>query len=69
MFGVDRLIYGSNWPVSERVAPYAAVITIVRRYFESKGREACEKYFWRNSHTAYRWRDRDPRPTYTLEKK
>jgi len=62
LFGVDRLIYGSDWPVSARVAPYAEVIAIVRRYFESKGREACEKYFWRNSRTAYRWRDRGPRP-------
>lgn len=69
MFGVDRLIYGSDWPVSARVAPYAEVLAIVRRYFESKGREACEKYFWRNSRTAYRWRERGPRPTCTLEKK
>jgi L-fuconolactonase len=69
MFGVDRLIYGSDWPVSARAAPYAEVIAIVRQYFESKGRAACEKYFWRNSQAAYRWRDRGPRPACTLERK
>jgi predicted TIM-barrel fold metal-dependent hydrolase len=67
-FGEDRLIYGSDWPVSARAASYASVIGIVRRYFEGKGRGACEKYFWRNSQTAYRWRDRTPRPACTLNK-
>lgn len=67
-FGEDRLIYGSDWPVSARFASYASVIGLVRRYFEGKGREACEKYFWRNSRTAYRWRDRGGRAACTLEK-
>jgi predicted TIM-barrel fold metal-dependent hydrolase len=55
IFGSDRLVYGSNWPVSERVAPYAAVFTVVREYFTAKGQEASEKYFWKNSKAAYRW--------------
>ena len=54
-FGPDRLIYGSNWPVSDRGAPYDVVFGIVHEYFSSKGSEACEKYFWQNSVTAYRW--------------
>lgn len=57
-FGPDRLIYGSNWPVSDRGAPYDIVFKIVSEYFTSKGAEACEKYFWKNSHTAYRWIER-----------
>lgn len=57
-FGEDRLIYGSNWPVSDRGAPYAVVIQIVRDYFKSKGREAQEKYFWKNSQRVYRWKER-----------
>ena len=36
-FGEDRLIYGSNWPVSDIGGDYATVIGLVRRYFESKG--------------------------------
>jgi L-fuconolactonase len=55
VFGEDRLIYGSNWPVSDRVAPYGAIFKHVRAYFAGKGREASEKYFWKNSQLAYRW--------------
>lgn len=54
-FGADRLIYGSNWPVSARFAPYAQVQRIVSEYFQTKGREAYEKYFWKNALAAYRW--------------
>jgi L-fuconolactonase len=57
-FGPDRLIYGSNWPVSDRGAPYDVVFGIVADYFSSKGPEACEKYFWKNSQAAYRWVER-----------
>lgn len=52
-FGEDRLIYGSNWPVSDRGAPYDAVFKIVHEYFASKGRDAAEKYFWKNATAAY----------------
>jgi L-fuconolactonase len=54
-FGPDRLIYGSNWPVSDRGAAYDVVFGLVRDYFSSKGSDACEKFFWRNSFDAYRW--------------
>ena len=54
-FGEDRLIYGSNWPVSERTGDYAAGINIVKAYFADKGEAATEKYFWRNAKAAYGW--------------
>jgi predicted TIM-barrel fold metal-dependent hydrolase len=57
-FGADRLIYGSNWPVSDRGASYNTVFGLVRDYFSGKGKEACEKYFWQNSRDAYRWIER-----------
>ena len=57
-FGVDRLVYGSNWPVSERFADYATVQRIVSQYFNAKGVVATEKYFWRNATAAYKWLDR-----------
>lgn len=57
-FGEDRIIYGSNWPVCERAAPYATVINIVTEYFKTKGDEAVQKYFWKNAKTAYKWIDR-----------
>ena len=55
VFGADRMVYGSNWPVSEKIAPYSMVFKVVREYFSSKGQEASEKYFWKNSKAAYRW--------------
>lgn len=58
VFGPDRLIYGSNWPVSDLTAPYRTVFKVVREYFAAKGAEASEKYFWKNSVAAYRWAPR-----------
>ena len=52
-FGEDRLIYGSNWPVSERFAQYKVVQKIVDDYFSAKGDEVKEKFFWQNAKTAY----------------
>jgi L-fuconolactonase len=57
-FGPERLMYGSNWPVSDRGAPYGTVIKIVKALFEAKGAEAAENYFWRNSQKIYGWRER-----------
>ena len=57
-FGEDRLVYGSNWPVSERFADYATVQRIVTEYFEGKGKDVAEKYFWKNAKAAYKWIDR-----------
>lgn len=54
-FGEDRLIYGSNWPVSERFADYATVQRIVGEYFNAKGTQAAEKYFWQNAKAVYRF--------------
>jgi L-fuconolactonase len=58
LFGEDRVIYGSNWPVSDLVAPYASVHKIVADYVNGKGRGAAEKYFWKNSLAAYQWQPR-----------
>jgi L-fuconolactonase len=53
LFGADRLVYGSNWPVSNLVAPYEVAFRIVKEYFGSKGLECTEKYFWRNAAKVY----------------
>lgn len=57
-FGEDRLIYGSNWPVSDKGTSYASVLGIVRPFYEGKGAEAAEKYFSLNAKAAYQWVDR-----------
>jgi L-fuconolactonase len=53
-WGEDRLLYGSNWPVSNNAASYATLHEIVRSYFQQRGKVAAEKYFMRNAQTAYK---------------
>lgn len=55
MFGPERLLYGSNWPVSELFAPLATVQGIVEDYFRSHGRLVEEQVFFRTAKAAYRW--------------
>ncbi|MEK6261394.1 MAG: amidohydrolase family protein [Planctomycetota bacterium] len=57
-FGDDRVIYGSNWPVSERAADLATVQKIVMEYARGRGAAALEKFSIRNARAAYRWPDR-----------
>ena len=59
LFGEDRLIYGSDWPVSDRSGrDYAQIQRLVTEYFSARGEVAMEKYFWRNAKAAYKWIDR-----------
>lgn len=58
LFGEDRLIYGSNWPVSNRVAPYSALYKIVADYFPAIGPSPAAKFFRGNSLAAYGWLSR-----------
>jgi predicted TIM-barrel fold metal-dependent hydrolase len=61
IFGEDRLMYGSNWPVSEHAGDFVANgLRIVRRYFAEKGEEPYRKYFWKNSQKVYKWVPRLP---------
>jgi len=53
-FGEHRVIFGSNWPVSARFAPYDRVFDLVAEYFNGKGEGASENYFSRNAAKAYR---------------
>ena len=55
LFGEDRVVFGSNWPVSNRIATYATLYKVVAAYFGAKGQEAAENYFWKNSLAAYGW--------------
>jgi L-fuconolactonase len=54
IFGSGRLLYGSNWPVSDRIAPYPVVFKVVHEYFGARGKQASEKYFSKNAIVAYR---------------
>lgn len=48
-FGEERLIFGSDWPVSETTGDYASVIALTRSYFDAKGPEVSDKLFHRNA--------------------
>jgi L-fuconolactonase len=65
IFGEDHVLYASDWPNSDHHATYQETLSIVRDYVEPKGRIASEKFFWKNSVAAYRWRRRQldqPKP-------
>jgi L-fuconolactonase len=66
-FGENQLMYGSDWPNSDLLAPYEQLLNVVRQYFTAKGPVIAEKFFWRNSVAAYRWVKRDanqPQPNH-----
>lgn len=59
LFGEDRVIYGSDWPVLERSKRTPAdAQRLVHAYFSQKGEAALEKYFWKNAKAAYKWKDK-----------
>ena len=52
-FGEDRLIYGSNWPVTRRGGIYGDYKSIVIDFFEPKGQGALEKLMSGNALAFY----------------
>jgi len=55
VFGPDRLLYGSNWPVSEMYAPLRTVQRIALDYFTARGPDAVAKVFSGTAKKVYRW--------------
>jgi predicted TIM-barrel fold metal-dependent hydrolase len=60
VFGEDRILFGSDWPNSDGVAPIDKVFAVANEYFLAQPRSVAEKYFWKNSVAAYKWVRRDP---------
>ncbi len=58
LFGPSRLLYASNWPVSERFAPLAVTQGVVDDYLRSAGNSAREEVFSLTSKRAYQWQAR-----------
>ncbi len=52
-FGADRLVFGSNWPVSDIFAPFGTVHALASKYVKLKGDAAFAKVFGTNAVTAY----------------
>jgi L-fuconolactonase len=60
IFGEDHILFGSDWPNSDTVAPYAETFAIVNGYISQKSTAVREKFFWKNSIAAYKWHRRKP---------
>jgi len=54
-FGAPRLLFGSNWPVSNRATGYANVLGIVTPFVRAAGPAAERSFFHDASQAAYRW--------------
>lgn len=55
VFGENRLLFASNWPVSWRFASYRQVQSLALACLEPRGSEALDKIMGKNSREAYRW--------------
>ncbi|MSU63228.1 MAG: amidohydrolase [Pedosphaera sp.] len=53
-FGDERVIFGSNWPVSSRFAELSQVVRLAKDYAASRGRKASALYLSQNARRAYR---------------
>ena len=60
IFGNDKVMFGSDWPNSDHLAPYSVTIQLLQKYAAKRDRLTQEKFFWRNSLDAYRWKTRSP---------
>ncbi|MFZ5832188.1 MAG: amidohydrolase family protein [Planctomycetota bacterium] len=57
-FGPERLMFGSNWPVSQPKATMAVVTGIVREYFRSEGPDVLANVLGGNAKKVYGHLDR-----------
>ena len=60
-FGDNRVIYGSNWPVSEHASTYETLQRVYLEYAYEKGDEATRKFCSLNAKKAYKWVERSGR--------
>ena len=72
-FGEDRLVFGSDWPVTKTTGDYASVLALTRAYFDKKGPVVSEKLFTRNALQFYGIESPEGQPSVfeprTFEKK
>lgn len=60
-FESERVIYGSNWPVSDLATDYATLQRLALTYAAEKGDAALRRFCADNSQTAYQWVERSGR--------
>ena len=52
-FGEDRIIYGSNWPVTDRGGSFAEQLSIIHDFFAPEGKTVLRKLFALNARKFY----------------
>jgi predicted TIM-barrel fold metal-dependent hydrolase len=52
-FGDDRVVFGSDWPVSRTTGDYASVVQLTRRYADRRGAAVSAKLFRKNANIFY----------------
>ncbi|MCA8983544.1 MAG: amidohydrolase [Planctomycetaceae bacterium] len=60
-FGDQRVIYGSNWPVSDRGADYYTVQKLALDYAGEYGKQALKRFCSENARQVYGWVERPGR--------
>ena len=53
-FGIDRVMFGSDWPVCQLAASYGQMLTIVKEYFSSYSLDEQKLFFGGNAKKFYR---------------
>lgn len=53
MFGIDRIMYGSDWPVCTLTATYEDVFSTVKHYFSTFSPSEQQKFFGENATNFY----------------
>ena len=53
LFGINRIMYGSDWPVCLAAGSYESVINIVKKYFAAFSDHEQQLFFGRNAATFY----------------
>jgi predicted TIM-barrel fold metal-dependent hydrolase len=52
-FGEDRVVFGSDWPVSRTTGDYASLLQLTRKYVDRRGADASAKLFCKNAEEFY----------------
>ncbi len=52
-FGEDRLLFGSNWPLSEDAGSLESAVGVMHSYWQGKDPEAARKFFSGNANALY----------------
>jgi L-fuconolactonase len=62
VFGPQRLLFASNWPVSARWMPYAKILATLRQFLAQRSAADARDFFSETAARVYRWPHRESGP-------